>query len=336
MKTTLRALAAAALVLIIFTRCSQQSRETDAKRGSKEPEIVAVNVPADHHRVPAEPSVTLSGAQQTTDEKNSPGTTPQSLQSSAAVENAKDSTHLFIRTADIKCRVKNVAGATYDIEDITRKLGGYVSYTTLTSTVENKNTIPVSADSSLETTGYSVQNTMVIRVPNTNLDSALMAMTPLVDHLDFRTIKANDAALQVLANKLKQARLAQHEQRLKNAIDNHGIKLTETTNAEDALLEKQEQADNSKINNLAMNDQVKFSTINLALYQPVLTEKTMVFNEKSVQPYEASLLTQLIDALWFGWHLLAELLLMAVRLWPLFMVALIALAIYRRWRLKMA
>ena len=320
MKSTLKAVVAMALVLFLFTRCSQIHKE---RAPSEEKKETAVEIPM--ARSQQDPTLTLYAS--------SPA---PSLTSSAAVENKRDSTHSFIRTADIKCKVTNVPGATYAIEDITRQLGGYVSYTNLTSTIDVNSSSAVSADSSLQTSYYTVQNSMIIRVPNTNLDSALKAITPLVAHLDFRVIKANDAVLQMLANKLKQQRIAKHEDRLNRAIDEHGKKLSETASAEDGLLDKQEQADNAKIDNLSLNDQVKFSTINLALYQPQAIERTMVYNEKSMKPYEAGLVLQLKEAAQFGLSLFEELLVIFVKLWPLTIGGILIFIGYRRLKLKVA
>jgi hypothetical protein len=83
------------------------------------------------------------------------------ISSSAAVENNKDSTRRFIRTADLKFKVKSVINSTYDIENITNLQGGFVTYTNLTSTINNITNTAVSADSSLETTYYTVTNAIL-------------------------------------------------------------------------------------------------------------------------------------------------------------------------------
>ena len=334
MKTTLKAVTAAGLAFSLFTSCDKVKDKNDSAEVAfelKRPVPAAstgtyANTPAAPPSSTQEVYVNLPNARATG--------RPQSLTSTAAIEKLKDSTHLFIRTADIKCKVQNVANATYKVEDIIRQLGGYVSYTKLTSSVENTSSVPVSADSSLQITNYSVQNTMVIRVPNTNLDSALIDIAPLVTYLDFRTINANNTALEMLSNKLKQIRLAQHEQRMKAAIEAHAKKLAETTEAEDNVVNKQEQADNARISNLELTDQVKYSTINLSLYQPGVIEKTLVFNEKSVKPYEPGLLMQLSESVQSGWGLFVALVVFTVRLWPIALTLALGLIAYRKWKFK--
>jgi len=120
------------------------------------------------------------------------------ISSSAAVEKNQDTTRKFIRTADLKFKVKNVIKSTYDIENITNRQGGFVTYTNLTSDIDRVFITTVSADSSLESTYYTVTNTVTLRVPNTKLDTTLREIARNIDYLDYRVIKAEDVALQVL------------------------------------------------------------------------------------------------------------------------------------------
>ena len=71
----------------------------------------------------------------------------------------------------MKFRVKDVWRATIAIEDITADFEGFVTYTKLASNIENRETTPVSADSALETIHFTVNNKIILRLPNTKLDS---------------------------------------------------------------------------------------------------------------------------------------------------------------------
>lgn len=245
----------------------------------------------------------------------------QAMSSSAAVVNKKDTTRKFIRTADIKFKVKNVLQSTYTIEDIVNHFDGFVTYTKLNSNIERKTLIQVSPDSSLETTYYTVTNAMIIRVPNTQLDTVLKSIAKQVDFMDSRLIKAEDVALEILSNKLTQNRVIKSKERLTNAIDNRGKKLNETTNAEESLLEKQEQADNAKIANLSLNDKINFSTVSLELYQKQSTKKELVANDKSVVVYKESLGSSLANSIKFGWELLMNIVLVITKMWSLIVIA---------------
>jgi hypothetical protein len=257
------------------------------------------------------------------------------ISSSAAVENSTDTTHKFIRTADLKFKVKSVIKSTYNIEDITTRQGGFVTYTNLTSSIENVTNIAISADSSLETTYYTVSNSITIRVPNTKLDTTLKEISKNIDYLDYRVIKADDVALKILSNNLTQKRSAKNEQRLTNAIDNRGKKLNETTIAEEVLSSKQEQADNAKVANLSLIDQINFSTINLSIYQRQTIKRELISNDKNIREYEPSFGSNLLDALKFGWDILAAFLVFLTKLWGLFLFGIVAFILYRKFGNKL-
>lgn len=257
------------------------------------------------------------------------------ISSSAAVENGKDTTRRFIRTADLKFKVKSVIKSTYDIENITNRQGGFVTFTNLTSDINNVTTTAVSADSSLETTYYTVSNSITLRVPNTKLETTLKEISNNIDYLDFRIIKAEDVALQILSNNLTQKRSAKNEERLTNAIDNRGKKLNETTVAEEILLSKQEQADNAKISNLSLTDQIKFSTINLSIYQRQTIKRELISNDKNIDAYEPGFGTKILDALKYGWDILETFIVFLTKLWGLFLFAIVVYFIYKKYGHKL-
>ncbi len=154
-------------------------------------------------------------------------------------------------------------------------------------------------------------------------------------YLDYRIIKAEDVALQILSNNLTQKRSAKNETRLTKAIDNRGKKLNETTIAEEVLLSKQEQADNAKISNLSLTDQINFSTINLSIYQRQTIKRELISNDKNIDAYEPSFGRKILEALKFGWDILEAFLVFLIKLWGLFLFGLIAYFIYRKFRHKL-
>ena len=257
------------------------------------------------------------------------------VSSSAAVETGKDTAHKFIRTAEMKFRVKSVFKATYQIEDITAHFNGFVTYTDLNSTIDYKTITPLSTDTSLETIHFTVSNSIIIRVPNIKLDSTLKTIATLIDYLDYRRIKADDVRLQLLSNQLTQQRVGKHEERLKNAIDTKGKKLNETTKAEENLLSRQEQADNSKISNLSLQDQINFSTVSLSIYQRQETKRWVISNDKNIDGYEPGFGKQLLKSLKFGWEIIEALLVFITKLWGFILFAIIFYILYKKFGYKL-
>ncbi|WP_447635569.1 DUF4349 domain-containing protein [Flavobacterium microcysteis] len=254
------------------------------------------------------------------------------VSSSAAVVD-KNSTRKFIRTADLRFKVKNVAKSTYAIENTVAKFGGFVTSTELRSNIVNTSTAKISNDSLVETTRFVVENNMIIRVPNTLLDTTLKTIARQIDYLDFRVIKADDVSLQLLSNDLSQKRNQDNQKRVEDAITNRGKKLGETLDAEDRLHDSQTQSDEAKLSNLSLKDQVNFSTLSLSLYQREEFKKEVIANPDN-EEYRTSIGVRILDGLKTGWHILEEIIIFFVNIWTIIVAAIIIWILIRRRKKK--
>lgn len=255
------------------------------------------------------------------------------VSSSAAVEN-KNSNRKFVRTADVKFKVKNVAKSTYAIEDATTKFGGFVTYTHLQSNIHSEDRTKVSQDSTLVTTKYKVDNNITIRVPNTKMDTVIKTIAKQIHFLDYRIIKADDVSLQMLSNELAQKRSNSSEKRLANAIDSKGKKLNQVVKAEETLDAKKEQNDASKLQNLSLQDQVNFSTLTLNIYQDESIKQEMVANEKSINAYRPNIGLQIWDSIKTGWFMLEHIVSFIVVLWPFALIGFLGFLGYKKFLKK--
>lgn len=249
------------------------------------------------------------------------------ISSSAAVE-PKNSDRKFVRTADIKFKVKNVANSTYAIENTTTKFGGFVTYTNLQSTIIDQSETKINQDSTLEITKYRVENNITIRVPNVRLDTVIKTIAKQIDFLEYRIIKADDVSLQMLSNQLQKNRSEKQEQRLEKAIDSKGKKLNDVMTAEETLNSKREQNDNSKLENLSLQDQVNFSTISLQIYQRETIKEEMTANAKT---YRQNFGSQILDSLETGWYVIEGIIAVVVRLWSIILIGIGGYFIYKKY-----
>lgn len=222
--------------------------------------------------------------------------TTDSVSSSAAVEK-EGSTRKFIRTADLKFKVKNVTQSTYAIENITNKFDGFVTYTNLQSIIIDRFETKISQDSTLETTRYNVENNITIRVPNTKLDTVIKSIAKQINFLDHRIIKADDVSLKILSNQLAQNRSNNNEKRIEKAIDTKGKKINDIMAAENNLAEQKEQKDNNKLENLSIEDQVNFSTLTIQIYQHESVKQEMNANTKDYNFYKPNIGIRILDSL---------------------------------------
>lgn len=253
--------------------------------------------------------------------------TTMAVSSSAAVE-PKNSDRKFVRTADIKFKVKNVAKSTYAIENTTNKFGGFVTYTNLQSTISDKSETKISQDSTLEITKYVVENNITIRVPNMRLDTVIKTIAKQIDFLEYRIIKADDVSLQMLSNQLTQNRTESQEKRLEKAIDAKGKKLNEVLAAEDNLNTKKEQKDNSKIENLSLQDQVNFSTLTLQIYQRETIKEEMIANAKT---YRQDFGSKILDGIISGWYVIEGIIAVVAQLWSVILIGIGGYFIFKKY-----
>ena len=256
--------------------------------------------------------------------------TEKNLSSTAAIENST-SQRKFIRTADAKFRVKSVEKSTYSIENTVSKFGGFVTYTNLQSRIIDTDRTVISQDSLLETTKFAVENNMTIRVPNMQLDTVLKCIAKEIDFLDYRLIKADDVALKLLTNELEEKRSATQSERIEKAIDSNGKKLNQILDAEDNLSAKRAVADQAKLANLNLEDQINFSTISLQLYQRDSVRRELLTNEKNINSYRPHLGLKVMDGLKTGWYMLEEIIAFIIQLWALILLAGIGFWLYQRY-----
>lgn len=255
------------------------------------------------------------------------------VSSSAAVEK-KDSKQKFIRTADLKFKVRNVAKSTYAIENAVQKFGGFVTYTNLQSNIQEQIKTKISQDSTLETTKYTVENNVTIRVPNTQLDTVIKTIARQIDFLDFRVIKADDVSLKLLSNQLSQKRSAVTEKRVEKAIDTKGKKINDIMEAETTLASQKEAKDNAVIDHLSMQDQINFSTITLQLYQNETIKQEITASEKDSSEYKPNLGIQVIDSLKSGWYILEAIFVFLLNLWPIILLGVAGWFLYQKYSRK--
>ncbi|MGL5891917.1 MAG: DUF4349 domain-containing protein [Bacteroidia bacterium] len=259
----------------------------------------------------------------------------QSMPSFAARLNRLDSTHQFVREGNLQFRVKDVPKTTYRIEQLTENLGGYVNTTQLNSRLSSQTRVRISEDSLLETTQFTVTNTMRIRIPAVHLDSFLRALVPLADYLDYRNLSCTDVTIDLLAEQLAQKRNQKYAGNVQQIVDSApASKISEKTDAQGNILSSATNADEALLAELRQKDKVEFSTLEISIYQPEFTQTAFLPYIAPRQNWEPSAGTKFMNSLAWGWKGLLQFLYVVVLLWPLWLVGIAALLVYRRFKAK--
>jgi len=246
----------------------------------------------------------------------------QIISSTAATTTNIDENRKIIRTADLQFRVKDVAESTYEIEKIVQKHGGWVSESNLGTEQLLNYKIKVSEDSSLVISKYVVRNTIIIRTPFQELDTTLKSLVPLIEYLDYRIISAKDVTFDLMAEQLKQKRLADYNSRMKRHADTKPSKMDDLTEAERQMLIQQERADYAYIEELKLFDQIAYSTITIDMYETEKYEQLMVPNADEIKAYKPGFGKRFVNGLKFGWIIIQEIVLVVVNLWGVIVIGI--------------
>lgn len=184
----------------------------------------------------------------------------------------------FIRTAQIRGKVKDNVNATENAEFIVKKYGGYVTNSELTNQLSYQQQVEISKDSILETYYEQGETVISAAVPYQNLDSALQQILRLYSKVEYRKVSAEDVSISLLQNRLTSLANYQSQKRIQVATANSNAKLPTIIDAEDAILNRQMSVINQQIENLKLNDRIRFAAIDIRLIKEQEIKKLMRAN----------------------------------------------------------
>ncbi|MDX1913466.1 MAG: DUF4349 domain-containing protein [Saprospiraceae bacterium] len=244
--------------------------------------------------------------------------------SSAARFSAVDSLKKFVRNADLRFRVKNTASATLQIEDIVLRHGGFVTSSQLNSATDLHHISPISRDSAIETTRYTVQTHLIVRVPCRQLDTVLRAIGRLSEYFEHRHVAAEDVELQMLDKELKMLREGIYRNALENSRENDQLPKA------DRDRDSRAAGDQARLEKLKLEDEIRYSTLRVAIYQPPLLRQTVVANTDVVLP-QKPFAASCTDALHAGGEILVLIFLGIVHLWGLLLLLAVLFWALKWW-----
>lgn len=272
------------------------------------------------------------------EKKEEPSSTQKNKDENAAPpmatnSNLKQTNRDFIRTADARFQVKNVYKTTLELEKLVTDFKGFITENNLTNQITKREEIEVSQDSILRVVLHQVNNSLTIRLPQDSLDAFLHRVGKWLIFLDHRIVRADDVTLSLKAHAQKASRSQEYEKRYTNAIDKkpQDTKLGDATQAEDNLLQRQNDIDQNLLQRESLQDQVAYCTLKLHIYQAETIHKSLIENYRKIEQYQPSFWSKMGDSVSRGWQGLLAVIVALTNLWVFFVVGLIGLAIYVRY-----
>lgn len=244
---------------------------------------------------------------------------------------AKDPSKKFVKTGTIRVQVDNVVQTTHRIEQAVSSAGGFVTHTKMESLVDERKETEISTDSILVTTQYHTENEMVIRVPTMQLNTLLQALSKEVIYVDYRTIDNEEVSAQMVANALERQRKKESAQRLEKGIDQRSAQLKQVIEAEKEREVKISEQDTKVIENMRLNDQVKYATIALKLYQNSSIKQERLASMAISERLRPAFGMRAWNNIKTGWFALENILSFLILFWPLALLGGLGYFTYQRF-----
>jgi len=229
----------------------------------------------------------------------------------------------IIKTADMRFRVKNVQNTKEQLSKTIKAEGGTVAEFSIESTIQETDKIKQSTDSLKEITSYRTQGYLVAKVPSEKLDEFTNTIAKIAVFVDHQSMKMDDQSIAYLANKLK-------AQNRVDAIEKiNKVASKKSANVESSLYIKDDYVD-KRIDNMQIDNRVKFSTITLNFYQDN-TVKTMIVANDNLYDYRPAFINRLWLGIVNGWTIFKEIIIAVSNLWMLIIVGVLIFVVIKHF-----
>lgn len=227
----------------------------------------------------------------------------------------------MMKKADMEVRVKNVNQTTVLLERAAMAMNGLVMESQLSNISTYSRSLPYHSDSLKQSNAYITKSYLVVKIPASDLDSFLSLTAHHAEFIDSRNLHLEDATLDYLSNQLRSGTYTNEKAMGKSKSTDDVLQVHRYgQEAKDKIIDR-------KVNNLYINDQVKYATISISLYQPEQIEYMIVPDiEQQMQPAFGS---QLIHALSSGWDFFKAILIGLTHLWPFGILVMAILLIWK-------
>ncbi|MEE1945986.1 DUF4349 domain-containing protein [Pedobacter sp. KR3-3] len=245
--------------------------------------------------------------------KNSLSTESVATLDSAAVASDTTATAKIIKTADMRFRVKDVQQTKEQLGAAIKAEGGTIAEFSIQSQIQESDKVKYSSDSLKEITSYRKEGLLVAKVPSEKLDDFTNTVAKMAVFVDQQSMKMDDQSIAYLANRLK----AQNRQKVIKQLD----KSKKSRDAETSFYISDDYID-KRIENMDIDNRVKFSTITLSFYQDN-TVSTWIVGNDNLYSYRPGFFQRLGLNIADGWTFFKEFLLGLSKLWALIVFGLL-------------
>lgn len=254
-------------------------------------------------------------------DETSPAATNDSI-SSVATMAVKDKQ--FIKSAEVSMEVKDVYDATVYIEKSLKDLGGFVTSSDLNSQILSEETFAISDENAMMVRKFQTENTMQVRVPTEKLGDLLLLINNKKVFLTSRTILAEDVTSNIKLAELEAKRNSKSAENIEKLHLHKGkVKMSD---------ENEQEGNYQKISAFDMQDQLKYSNVDIYLKEPQLrVAEIPVSNTKNRDDqYQNNFIYEAKNAVSEGFYLIQSIILGMLKIWPLIIIGGLIFYILRK------
>lgn len=210
----------------------------------------------------------------------------------------------LVKTADMRFKVKDVRQTSDDISILTVKNNGMVMNHHMQTTIEGSQDMHINNDSVMHISSFNTIADMTVKIPPEHLEDFMNQVARMGIYIISRKMDVDDKSIDYLSSKLKRK--------------NREVYVSEQNKNPErdasADLAMKDDIVDSKINNLKVDKEVKYSTLILSFYQSKSIVKEVLVNDDPAA-YQLPLFKRFTSALAFGWSIFTELILWIANLW---------------------
>ncbi len=230
-----------------------------------------------------------------------------STQTNQLVESNIPTDLKIIKTASTRYKVKNIEQALAEIKQAMYIHGGYISELRFDKNYHEK------------------QNRFTIKIPKENFDLMLDGIQKFAEETDYVNISTTDVTEKYMDVQTRLKTKLEVKERLEAVLRKNAktVKDILATEAELRVIQEEIEAAQGKIK--YMSSRVAYSTIQVEIYE------TITFKEKPVS-YEKGFGAKAKEGLSAGWNFIQNLAIGILYVWPIILVLLVGIVLFRRWR----
>ena len=234
----------------------------------------------------------------------------------------------IVKTADMRFRVKDVQQTKETLSATLKKQGGAIAEFSINSIIQETDKVKQSTDSLKEITSYRTEGYLVAKIPSERLDEFTNTVARMAVFVDNQSMKMDDQSILYLANKLKAQNRVEAVERINQ------VAKKKSANVESALIIKDDFID-KKVENIQIDNRVKFSTITLNFYQDN-TVRTMIVANDNLYDYRPGFGSRLWLNILNGWTIFKEMILALANVWMLVVLGIAIFFGVKQYRAKRA